>query len=257
MKKNIVIDDFGRTPQVSKTILKVINDIPNINEVSVMLDFVNSSFHNKLKLIKIKKSLHLNLTDNINIEKLEKELSFIQLVFLSKKKRVFVYKEINSQIKKFQKLYKLTQISINGHEHVHAIPWIYKYLYNNKNVKNIRYVNEKFLFMFKKIKFFELIRNFIAYSILKIFNILNKKKNNNKLFFGVLYTNNMCKKVYNKIIKNYSNSNLEILFHPGKANKNEINYFSNKRYYKYFVSSNRLDELKELYEIKKNFNNYR
>lgn len=67
----------------------------------------------------------------------------------------------------------------------------------------------------------------------------------------------MCKKVYYKIIKNYSNSNLEILFHPGKANKNEINYFSNKKYYKYFVSSNRLDELKELYEIKKNFNNYR
>lgn len=116
------------------------------------------------------------MTDNINIEKIGKELSFIQLVFLSKKERVFVYKEINSQIKKFQKLYKLTQISINGHEHMHAIPWIYKYLYNNKNVKNIRYVNEKFLFMFKKIKFFELIRNSIAYSILKKFNILNKKK---------------------------------------------------------------------------------
>ena len=67
----------------------------------------------------------------------------------------------------------------------------------------------------------------------------------------------MCRKVYNKIIKNYSNSNLEILFHPGSANKNEIDYFSNKRYYNYFVSNSRLNELKELYEIKKYFNNYR
>ena len=77
MKKNIVIDDFGRTPQVSKIIFKVIKDIPNINEVSVMMDFVNSSFHNKLRLIKIKKSLHLNLTDNIHIENIGKNLSFI------------------------------------------------------------------------------------------------------------------------------------------------------------------------------------
>lgn len=256
MKKNIVIDDFGRTPQVSKTILKVIKDIPNINEVSVMMDFVNPSFHNKLRLIKIKKSLHLNLTDNIHIENIGKNLSFLKLVFLSKKKKVFVYNEINSQIKKFQKLYKLTQISINGHEHVHTIPWIYKYLYNNKDVKSIRYVNEKFLFVFKKIKFFDLIRNCFSYSVVKIFNLLNKKKNN-KLFFGLFYTNNMCRKVYNKIIKNYSNSNLEILFHPGSANENEIDYFSNKIYYNYFVSNSRSNELKELYEIKKNFNNYR
>ena len=90
-----------KNPQVSKIIFKVIKDIPNINEVSVMMDFVNSSFHNKLRLIKIKKSLHLNLTDNIHIENIGKNLSFIKLVFLSKKK-VFVYNEINSQIKNFK-----------------------------------------------------------------------------------------------------------------------------------------------------------
>ena len=134
------------------------------------------------------------MTDNIHIENIGKNLSFIKLVFLSKKG--ICHNEINSQIKKFQKLYKLTQISINGHEHVHTIPWIYKYLYNNKDVKSIRYVNEKFLFVFKKIKFFDLISCF-SYSVVKIFNLLNKRKIIN--FFGLFYTNNMCEKFTTKL----------------------------------------------------------
>lgn len=98
-------------------------------------------------------------------------------------------------------------------------------------------------------------KNFCAFIVLKILSIINKRKTN-KLFFGILYTNNMSQKYYNKIIKKYGDSNLEILFHPGKASKSEIHYFSNKRYYTYFTSQNRLKELEELYEIKKNISNY-
>ena len=66
----------------------------------------------------------------------------------------------------------------------------------------------------------------------------------------------MCKEVYEKIIKKYPNSNIEVLFHPGYANKDEINFFSHKKYYKYFVSNNRVYEFKNLYEIKKNISSY-
>lgn len=255
MKKNIVIDDFGRTPDVSKKILKIINDIPIINEVSVMVGFVDSSIHNQLKESEVKTSLHINLTDNINIKNLGKNLSLLKLLFLSKKKREFVYKEIDSQIKEFTKLYNLTDISINGHEHVQIIPWIYKYLYNNKSIKEIRYIDEKLFIVFKKNKFFQLIRNYFVFIIVNILNFFNKKKSD-KLFYGLIYTNNMCKKVYEKIIKKYPTSNIEILFHPGSSNKDEINFFSHEKYYKYFISKNRVDELNELYEIKKNISNY-
>ena len=255
MKKNIVIDDFGRTPEVSKNILKIINDIPNIKEVSVMMGFIDSSTHNQLKECEVKTSLHINLTDNINIKNLGKNLSFIKLLFLSKKKREFVYKEIDNQIKEFIKLYNLNGISINGHEHVQIIPWIYKYLYNNKNIKDIRYVDEKLIFVFKKIKFFQLIRNYFIFITVNILNLFNKKKSD-KFFYGLIHTNNMCKEVYEKIIKKNPNSNIEVLFHPGNANEDEINFFSHKKYYKYFVSNNRVHEFKELYEIKKNISSY-
>ena len=255
MKKNIVIDDFGRTPEVSKNILKIINDIPNIKEVSVMMGFIDSSTHNQLKESKVKTSLHINLTDSIDIKNLGKNLSFTKLLFLSKKKREFVYKEIDKQIREFIKLYNLTDISINGHRHVQVIPWIYKYLYNIKNIKDIRYVDEKLIFVLKKIKFFQLIQNYFAFIIVNILNLFNKKKSD-KFFYGLIYTNNMCKEVYEKIIKKYPNSNIEVLFHPGYANKNEINFFSKKKYYKYFISNNRVNELNELYEIKKNISSY-
>ena len=255
MIKNIVIDDYGRTPKVSKNILNVINDVPIIYEVSVMVGFVKISIHEELKKQKIQTSLHLNLTDNISIENIDKNLNFIDLLFLSKKKRKFVYKEIDRQIKIYQKLYNLKYIKVNGHEHVHAIPWIYKYLYKNKNIKSIRYSDEIFLYILKKINYLDFIKNFCAFIILKILSIFNKRKTN-KLFFGVLYTNNMCQKNYQKITKKYGDSNLEILFHPGKASKSEIHYFSNKSYYTYYRSHNRLNELKELYEIKKNISNY-
>ena len=153
MKKNIVIDDFGRTPEVSKSILKIVNNLSNICEISVMLGFVNLSFHKKLKLTNIDISLHLNLTDNISIENVGKNLSFINLLILPKKKRVFVFKEIENQIRNFQKLYNLKKITINSHEHVHTIPWIYRYLYKHKNIKNIRYIDENFFFVKKKFQY--------------------------------------------------------------------------------------------------------
>ena len=80
-------------------------------------------------------------------------------------------------------------------------------------------------------------------------NIFNKKKSN-KYFIGLIYSNNMCRKVYNKIINKYSYSNIEILFHPGGGNKNEIDYFSSKKYYNYFTSKKRINEFNELYKIK-------
>ena len=114
-----------------------------------------------------------HLCSDLSIKNLGKNLRFIKLLFLSKKKREFVYKEIDNQIKEFIKLYNLNGISINGHEHVQMIPWIYKYLYNNKNIKDIRYVDEKLIFVLKKIKFFQLIQNYFEFIIVNIINLFN------------------------------------------------------------------------------------
>ena len=87
-----------------------------------MMGFIDTSTHNQLKECEVKTSLHINLTDNVNIQNLGKNFSFIKLLFLSKKEREFVYKEIDNQIKEYVELYDLTGISINGHRHVQVIP---------------------------------------------------------------------------------------------------------------------------------------
>tara|TARA_Y100001970_G_C14257389_1_gene876527 strand:- start:9021 stop:9791 length:771 start_codon:yes stop_codon:yes gene_type:complete len=256
MNKNIVIDDYGRTPKISEEILKIIEDIKIIDEVSVIVGFIENSLHKKLRETNVKTSLHLNLTDNVKIKNIKDgNLSFIKLLFLPTKNRKFIYEEIDKQIKAYSIIYNLNYIDINGHEHVHTIPWIYNYLLRKENIKNIRYSSEKFYFVIKKINPLKLFRNYIAFLLIKILNFSNKTKSNKK-FFGVIYSNYMCEKVYKKIINLNQNSNIQILYHPGKASKNENNFFSKDYFFKYFTSDLREKEKQELYEIKKNLNNY-
>ena len=55
-------DDYGRSEEVSKNILKCLTK-GNLNSVSIMIDH-NQKFHKKLKKLKnINKRLHLNLTE--------------------------------------------------------------------------------------------------------------------------------------------------------------------------------------------------
>lgn len=197
------------------------------------------------------------MTDNITIKGLNvKKLNFIKLLFLPKSKKIHVIKAIDEQIKIYKELYNKKKIIINSHQHVHSIPWIYKYLLNNKSISEIRFTNEFFLLVLVRGNLISILRNFFfVFLILKILSFFNKKKTN-KQFFGLLYTNVMNRRIYNKIIKKYEKYNLEILFHPGKASKNEKHYFSDDLFYNYFNSNKRDMEFYELYEVKKNFDNY-
>ena len=111
-------------------------------------------------------------------------------IFLHKDKRKYVYKEIDKQIIEYKSLYKKKDISIDGHQHTHFIPWVYKYLVNNKKYKitDIRYPVEKFNLV--SLSFFlnrYFIRNLFAWSLLKLFSFFNKKINDIN-FLGILYT---------------------------------------------------------------------
>ena len=104
---NIIIhcDDFGRSPLVSKNILKCIKE-GNVNQVSVMVDFVDDKIHHELIATDIETRLHLNLTENKNFtfDEKSKKLSFLNLIFL-KKNRKYIYEEIDKQIIEYSRLY--------------------------------------------------------------------------------------------------------------------------------------------------------
>ena len=241
-------DDFGRSNKISEKIFKYILK-KKINSVSVMIGFVNKKVHKKLYRTNIPTRLHLNLTDNKNYDfnKNEIDTSFIKLLFLSKKNKKYVINEIKNQIYEYKKIYKLNKIKIDGHEHIHFIPWIYKYLikFEKNMISEIRWPVEKInVPSFKYIFSLKIIKNFLSLLLVYLFSFYNKKKYK-YLFFGLIYSGNYNKEILKFQKKQFHNLKKEILIHIGIPSKKEKNLFS-KKYYKYFTSKNRYIEEKML-----------
>jgi len=229
----IHVDDFGRSDKISEDIIKKIKK-GKISQVSVMLGFVDNKILLQLKKTKVSIRLHLNLTEQV--EKFSKDISsmsFLGLMFANKKKKLFVTTEIDRQINEFMEIYNLKKIKVDGHQHVHFIPWIYKYLCtkHSHNIYEMRYPVEPMHFIsLKHTLSLQFLRNLIAVFILKIFSIFNEKRTNQK-FFGVLYTNMYDKNVLNLQKKKFSSFvDKEILLHIGIAEKSEKNLFTRKQF---------------------------
>ncbi len=243
--RKIHLDDFGRSPKISFQIIDYLK-YNKISSVSVMVGFVDLKFHRLLKKNKVKTKLHLNLTDYKNYEfnKKNKDTSFFSLLFLKKKYRRHIFYEIDKQINEYKNIYDLKKISLDGHQHVHFIPWIYKHLCTNKryNISELRYPNEKFNFpTFKvliRIKFY---RNLIAWLLLKFFSIFNEKKTK-KEFFGILYSSIYNEQILNHQFKKYKLINKEILLHLGNTDFSERKLFS-KKFFNYFKSDRDIKNL--------------
>ena len=46
-----------------------------------------------------------------------------------------IKEEIDRQLSLYNKIYKPSKVRVDGHLHVHFIPWIYKYLLKNRICK--------------------------------------------------------------------------------------------------------------------------
>jgi predicted glycoside hydrolase/deacetylase ChbG (UPF0249 family) len=248
MKFILHADDFGRSPVISKNIIQCI-DKGKIQQTSVMMGFVNVKIHKILSKKKIKKRLHLNLTENKYLDNKKKDFTFFGLFFLRKKFKEIIFKEINNQIYEYCKIYGAKNIRLDSHQHVHMIPWIYKYIYNCKlykiseirySVENLLYFNIKVLF---NIKFY---RNILAWFIIKLCSYKNKKKS--KYFFqGLILSDMYDEELLKKSIKK-AKENTEILLHPGFTNYKERKMF-NKIFFKYYNSKQRYLEKKILFNL--------
>ncbi len=246
-------DDFGRTTAISKNILRCI-EFGNINSVSVIIN-KNDNLHKKLKKLKrIKKKLHLNLTDSTELSdsknrKLFNKINFFSLFFLNESEKTKIKSEIVFQIENYIKLYKPKNLKIDGHQHVHMIPWIFKFLLKIKKkykIDEIRISNESFqipeLIDFINVKYY---RNIIAMMLLKFLSyLINKKRTNSPEFSGIIYSGIQNKKTIIKTIrflKNKALKDFEILVHPGFTNSKEKKKFK-KEFYAYYNSTNRMIE---------------
>jgi len=255
-------DDYGRSEEVSKNIFKCLTK-GNLNSVSIMIDH-DQKCHKKLKKLKnVNKRLHLNLTELPSVKNnnpIISNLSFIKLLFIDELKKQKILNEIDIQIKKFKKIYKPKELKIDGHEHIHMIPWILEYLLKKKNyykIKELRNANEQ-LMLPRLIDLFNLkyIRNFIACIIVKIiYNLKKKPKMNSPYFAGLLYSGMQNVETIKKTLiffRKKKFKNCEILVHPGYTNKKEKSKFK-KNYFNFYNSQNRKTEFNLCFskEIKK------
>ena len=251
-------DDFGRSPNISKSIYKSIIQ-SKISSISII---VSDKIYglSLLKKVKVSKRLHLNLTDFTYKKSKEDNiynLSFFKLFIMPllpnfEENKKNIKKEILRQIKLYKKYVKKELIFLDSHQHVHMIPWIFNIIFDlrKKNkIINIRIPNEKFLINYFDLLNINIIKNIIKYFTLKFFILISKKKIN-KIgykynFFGIIYSGiqnkKYLKKIFNFIKNDKSNKITEILFHPGYAIKTEKDLFKDD-FFKYYISNKRKNE---------------
>lgn len=265
-------DDFGISNEISQNILDCV-----INGSIARVSVICNTNHIKKEYLPLNKGLHLNLVEGIPISdkdeianlinsKGEFKFSFLsyilQYYFSGNKKRQILRKElsteIENQIKKYNELYTITEIHMDGHTHIHIIPFILDIILSLKdkyNIRSIRLPREKFYFggpckdYFSSNLIKHIILNFLSY--LQINKIKAAGLRHNDYFIGVLSSGSMTIKSLTKalavLIKKNQNMIIEVLFHPGFVkNKREINWTKNDVFLKYYSDLKREKEKKML-----------
>lgn len=123
----ICTDDFGLTTGTCEGILELCKN-KKINAVSVMAESdLLTKYAKELEKYrgKIQIGLHFNLTEVFN--KKTQKFSLLYLIshlFLSKKTKVEIIKNLKIQLDTFEKAFNHAPDFIDGHEHVHILPSI-------------------------------------------------------------------------------------------------------------------------------------
>ena len=242
MKKDksisICADDFGITEKVDTTIIELITD-KRVTDTSCMVlseNFKNSSKELKKLSTEFGKGIHLTLTDFMsltspkNISKNGKFLTYKDLFIKIIKKEISkddIFKEINSQLKYFEELMGSKPDFIDGHHHVHQLPYVRDVTFDvlKKRYKNdlpcIRNTYEKKLTILKRNVSIAktLLISFYGYNIKKKAALNNFKTNNG---FSGIY--DFSKKInyqnlFIKFLKFIENKHL-LMVHPGESDEN-------------------------------------
>lgn len=238
------MDDFGRSVNVSKKIIKCVK-FGYINSVSVMMGFTSKSLHKKILKTRAKTKLHINLTENsqsyLKAKIKLKNLSFFDILFANKSLKKILKKSIDLQIQSYREIYGSKKIGIDGHEHVHIIPWVHNYLTSltNIKIKEIRYPNEKInIYGYKNLFKKQFYRNFVALLLVKFLIIFLKKKKKSPIFFGLLYSGIYNHKILNENFKRINRKReTELLIHGGYTNKSERRHFETNFFKSYTSQS--------------------
>jgi len=214
---SICADDFGITEKVSTGIL----ELAKKGSITATSCLVNSSDFNKVysKIKKFKKQLdiglHLDFTFNPTMKK---------NIFLNTKD------EINFQFKKFEKTMGFLPDFIDGHHHIHQLPFIRNTLINiikkkyKKNDKKpwVRITSDEYKNIFLRNE--SLVKSLFLTILGNSFKKMAIKNNLkfNKRFSGIYnFKTSNYKKKFENFLLNINSGHL-IMVHPGVSDKKLI-----------------------------------
>jgi chitin disaccharide deacetylase len=247
-KTCICADDFGLSNSICMGILDLVKK-QKIQAVSCIVN--KDSFNKNYKKLKIYSKnidigLHINLTeldDRINL-KFNNIFNIFSSLFLiiSKKK---IEEEILLQLNIFKKYFKFEPKFIDGHHHIHQIPFIRDSVIKviNKKKTKVRYCGDRVSsIILKKTNVVKsLIIFFFSFGFKK--KMIENKVSHNLSFSGIYDFNSKFSydKIFDKFLKYRSQKHL-IMCHPAKKNLRD-NYKdkilgSRLIEYKFFMSDN-------------------
>ena len=276
----ISVDDIGASRGITDNILSSID----IDSSNLSLSYITNqdSFEyacNKtFKFPNFYRSVHVNLIEGRPLSSRQDfifadsnhnfNFSFFKLFFKyyfssEKSKKIIenqLMEEIDLQIKKLiQNSPENSKFRLDSHQHLHMLPFlfgIFIVLAKRNNINNIRLVKEEFQFLPTKLYFWKSFFsiNLVKYLVLRCCSYFCEKQilrsnfiQTNESFFGVFYTGKMSiEKLVNHAMRS-KYKNLEVLFHPGAAEKQELELWHNYPELKnYYYSQDRHAEAREL-----------
>ena len=269
-------DDFGISEENSQNISDCFKYGLDACSIIVNSDYINHQIIKEKVLNKNKNiKLHLNLIEGNSLFENQKDInlltnkrnlfdnSFIRLCFKyyfgSNIKKSLIKKQtkkaIEKQIIKYLNITKQNNyISIDSHQHIHLIPFIFDLIVDLSKKYKIEYIrttSEYISFNFNSKAFLNSINNLSKLIILNFFSDIAKKKIKNTTiktsdrFLGVMHTGRMNLEIIKKYLRKNENKikSIEILLHPGYTEKEKENYFiNNSKFYNYYSSKNRIME---------------
>ncbi|MCS3556220.1 MULTISPECIES: carbohydrate deacetylase [unclassified Sphingobacterium] len=271
-------DDFGVATEISQNILDCVSN-GSISRVSMICN-TNTFLQDELSKhsTALTYAFHINLVEGKPIsnklavssllnENGEFKSSFftytLRYYFSSNKNKKILRNEvkieIESQLKKYQELTKNKEIHIDGHTHIHMIPFILNIIIQLKkqyNIKSIRLPREKFYFGAGLRDYFS--SNLIKHLVLNILSEIQIRKikkegfKHNDYLIGILSTGSMSVSSLTNAVDSLSrkkqNMIVEILFHPGFVNdRNNIEWTKNNIFIDYYSNFQRIKEKEMLF----------
>ena len=252
MKKLIVnADDFGYSEEINKGIIEShLNGIVTSTSMIVNMPGFKSAVKSAKKHPSLDIGIHLNLTEgkpllnSLLAVKGKFSGSYLNFI-LNKYPEEEIEVELEAQITKLKSAgIKISHI--DGHQHIHVFPNVFKIIINlakKHNIKYIRIPDEKRVSVLDKVFSAsiydgQLIKN-IALSVLSLNKKRILKENGLKTtdnFYGVLSANQLTFTKMASVLKQVEEGLSELICHPG--NENYDNYLNRIREKKILTHEN-------------------